>query len=749
MKLLLVSDFKLTKPEELRLRQWCKQFGVVWNSFSIISVADEPRHQGKLLDTKILLRENKDRVLQQIRRHEDRRAVLTLGPMAFQIVTGKSSLTPWVGGPMHDTGVAPVVIPSFTIMKCLRQPEYLPVVKWYFYRAFLFSVGKLEKWRWPRMVYTGPYEQTLMDLLHVPAISLDIENNPKTNKIRCIGVGTSDIAVAVPIPPEGDATERDLAALRKLLMSPVLKILQNGQHDRSELREIGWHVEGPFYDTMLAHTIVAPKLPHGLAFLSSTETHAPCWKSEFHESDEKEEGRGEWFAKAPLSELLPYNCKDNIQQFNIYNSLNAKLDKTHNGHELFGQLTRLDEIAYKMRLRGMQVNMENLEAHKKAMCAEIEKINADFRILVPDEEVKLGKTGSGPSLPKYFFDTVGAPPVSYSPVTGKPTLDKGALEYYVGFFTEQKAANLAQLCRMILRYRQITKLMSSYILTLPIGLDGSVHPHWRACKARTGRWAANNPALQTIPKPRKKKDGSIVPGLRDIFCAHDGFKLVKADYKTLELFIIAALSGDPDMLHAKETGQDLHQMTADAAFGRKATKQERNIAKTVNYALAYGSGDELIWKRLIIEIPTITIDMVAHIRKTFFKLFNHVQVWQEQLISDAKMNCYVEAPFSGRRQHYHDGKISPTQVKNYPIQATAGDLVNRAVETVAGTIDWKSTYLLGQIHDELLIETTDADFGVALLREHMQAPITINGITTTFAVDVSVGDNWGHCIEVK
>lgn len=686
------------------------------------------------------------RLAREISVLHQRKSIIAFGDRALQALTGRQKIKPWAGGPVQSDKWGAIVIPSWHPFFALKKPHYMPVVKWFLARAIAFSNGTLSLWQWPRLVTEPPYEQALLELSRENAISLDIENAPNLGRIRCIGVGVDRLAVSVPLAPEGAASERELAILRAIIAGPALKILQNGQHDRHTLEADGYVVSGPFYDTMFAHTVVAPRLPHGLGFIAGTETHAECWKSEFHEADEKEVGRNSWFDKAPLSELLPYNCKDNVQQYNIYKSLNEKLDRTHNGQQLFAELTELDEIAYKMRTRGMFVSDKNREKHRIGMQAACEKFREEFRTIITEEEFALGKNGQNPSLARLFFERLKAPPVSYSETTGKPSLDVTALNTYVGYFTEAGAPQIAQLARLILKYRQLTKLLQSYVLTLPVGTDGAVHPHWRAGKARTGRWAAKDPALQTIPKVKRRNDGSEIPGLRDLFCARPGFYLVKADYSQLELRIMALLSGDPGLLAAYAEGRDVHQMTADAAFKCKANKAQRDRAKQVNYSLLYGAGDETIWKRLVVDIPDLRKEHVAHLRNTFFTLFPQVTSWQKQLIHNSEVNGYVEAPISGRRQYYCDGRIVPTEILNFPIQATAGDLANLALRTIAAKIDWERNHILTQVHDEVMLECRNAEEGLELLKAGMQQEVTLNGGKIVFPVDCSVGTNWGRCI---
>jgi DNA polymerase I-like protein with 3'-5' exonuclease and polymerase domains len=115
----------------------------------------------------------------------------------------------------------------------------------------------------------------------------------------------------------------------------------------------------------------------------------------------------------------------------------------------------------------------------------------------------------------------------------------------------------------------------------------------------------------------------------------------------------------------------------------------------------------------------------------------------------AAKEMYVEAPLSGRRQHYHDGRTVPTEVLNYPIQATAGDIMNRAILQLDKAIRWGQEGILAQVHDAAIIEGPDPDRLVSLLHEHMEQEVELNGSRIKFKIDVKVGRNWADMKEIK
>jgi uracil-DNA glycosylase family 4 len=693
--------------------------------------------------------------------------IFSAGVRALEVSVGLNSVIPWYGSPLLSTlpitaHIFPSVHPGFVT----KQPAFYPVFERWFKTAIDLSTGVKRPFKWGRLVTKPPYGPALVELAmeaqNGTPISVDIENNPETSVIRCIGVGTSKLAVSLPMLEQEyqgyPKTETgDLLLLRHILASDAPKIFHNFQHDVAELREIGYEINGTIEDTLLMHTVIAPRLRHRLTDVAAFEMHAERWKTKFGDTkDDKgaEEDKTKRFTSAPLDDLLPYNAKDVQGTAILYNLMRPQVDRVNNGEALYREKLQLEDLALRMRQRGIQVDINRFDYHQKSLNEILENLRDQFRTTykIP-AEYSLGANGQHPSLAKLFFETFGLQPFSYSESTGKPTLDGKALQRFAG--TQSFPADIA---RLVLKYRKNSKLLTTYInkLRVQLDLDHVAHPRWRSWGTRTGRWAAYDPPLQTIPKPKHLDDGMSIQGLRDLFCARDGLWMVEGDYQQMEVRIAAVLSGDEKLLEWFATGQDVYTMTAMeiwkkewSGFNNEAKKLRRFLSKKVVLGQNYGAGAETIWRSVIIDVPTVKLEAIQYVVDQRAKTHVKLVEWQEAQKVKAAKEMYVEAPLSGRRQHYHDGRTVPTEVLNYPIQATAGDIMNRAILQLDKAIRWGQEGILAQVHDAAIIEGPDPDRLVSLLHEHMEQEVELNGSRIKFKIDVKVGRNWADMKEIK
>lgn len=679
--------------------------------------------------------------------------VLACGNKAWQYLTGKAAITNWMGAPaVSDQGhsVLPSIHPAFA----LRKPAYIPVFKEFLRRASLLSRGLLPEWKWPTLITRGPYAPHLRAIRESgKPIAIDIENFPDTGLIRCIGVGHSGLAVSVPLQSDGDSNEEDIRELRAVLATLTMKVLHNSQFDILELKANGWEVNGPIYDTILAHAVVAPQLPHDLSFVAASEYHAPRWKTEFRViGDDKRKGKGVKAFEGPLVSLLPYNAKDVAMTAMLHPRLQARINKTHNGQALLDEYHDLNFISMQMKEWGIYTEQSNLEDHRTNIDALLNDMQRRFREIVPDVSCSLGANGQNPSISKLFLETFGLPVVSWNKETQSPSLDGKALTSYIATYATARAI-VADVARIVLAFRKFSKLKGSYVDTLPVDSFGFVHPTWRIFGARTGRWSANDPAMQTIPKEvcYKLPDGrEIVIKLRNLFRARPGYVMVEADYSQLELRIVALLSGDEKLLDWYAKGFDVHTMNAKdiwatswGTFSEEKRKKCRDLAKRVVYGLNYGGSAETVWKSLIVDFPGLPLAAIQHVVDGWFRAHPRIVEWQAGLIAQASIDGYIEEPLSGRRQYYHDGRIKPTEVLNFPIQGAAGTLANRAVKAIAGQLNWTDEALLAQVHDSTISEIIMPKQAklVDIVKQGMEQEVTLNGNTVRMPVDLKVGTN--------
>lgn len=520
------------------------------------------------------------------------RSIFVVGARGLQVLTGKKKITPWLGSLQSGTDEfsAWSFISSYHPAFMLRPKGagYIPVFRMWLERAWQLAQGKLKPWKWPKIVTKGPYAIHLDKLRRERWISVDIENKPSTGHIRCIGVGTKNVGISVPLAPEGDANDADIKALRALLADKnVGKIFHNCSHDLIELEESGWEVNGPTYDTLAAHAVVAPAILHNLSLACAIAFHAPNWKSEFHiEGDDKGKALAR-FEKAPLSELLDYNAKDNIMQAKLMLYLEEHLDGMHNGRALYDAMLRRIMIAIAMEKDGIRVDAERRAYYDISFRRRRARAARELRLIaraVKKRNWRDFKIGSTDELKDLFFEKLKCHPTRYSEETGEPSLDDKAISHILT--SPNQLARAAARC--LKRVRKWHKYRKTYIKGISV-VDGKLHVRWKPFGTITLRWSSN-PNLQNIPKPVTKKlqDGRskvIVPGLRDLFVSDRDKFLLEADYSQLELRIVAFLANDPLLLRWYGDGEDVHTFNAKDLFATQTpTKAERDFAKTFVYA---------------------------------------------------------------------------------------------------------------------------------------------------------------------
>jgi len=294
-------------------------------------------------------------------------------------------------------------------------------------------------------------------------------------------------------------------------------------------------------------------------------------------------------------------------------------------------------------------------------------------------------------------------------------------------------------------WRELSKLINTYLGPLPsmIGEDGRLHTTFNQAVAATGRLSTSNPNLQAIPIRTE-----LGREIRSAFVAEPGWKLVSADYSQVELRILAHVSGEPKLREAFARGEDIHAATAAEVLGRpqaELTKDERNIAKMVNFGIIYGISAFGLSENL--EIPR---EQAQTYIDAYLARFPHVQDFIARTIEQASKDGYVTT-LLGRRRLVPEIRASNRQTRslgerlavNSVMQGTAADVIKVAMVSVDKRLraEGRASRLVLQVHDELLLEAPDAEVPAAreALREEMCAAYPLD---PPLAVDVGVGDDW-------
>jgi DNA polymerase-1 len=304
-----------------------------------------------------------------------------------------------------------------------------------------------------------------------------------------------------------------------------------------------------------------------------------------------------------------------------------------------------------------------------------------------------------------------------------------------------------EIVEVIEEWRELSKLINTYLGPLPtlIGEDGRLHTHFNQTVAATGRLSTSNPNLQAIPIRTE-----LGREIRSAFVAEPGHRLVSADYSQVELRILAHVSGEPRLREAFARGEDVHAATAAEVLGKDQatlTKDERNVAKMVNFGIIYGISSFGLSENL--EIPR---EEAQEYIDTYLARFPMVQDFIERTIEQAKEDGYVTT-LLGRRRPVPEIRASNRQTRslgerlavNSVMQGTAADVIKVAMVNIHRRLqdEGRGSRLVLQVHDELLVEAPDAEVSAVkeLVREEMCGAYPLD---PPLAVDVGAGDDWNE-----
>ncbi|MGH3035889.1 MAG: DNA polymerase I [Gaiellaceae bacterium] len=298
---------------------------------------------------------------------------------------------------------------------------------------------------------------------------------------------------------------------------------------------------------------------------------------------------------------------------------------------------------------------------------------------------------------------------------------------------------------VIEEWREYSKLLNTYLGPLPslIGEDGRLHTHFNQAVASTGRLSTSNPNLQSIPIRTE-----LGREIRSAFVAEPGFRLLSADYSQVELRILAHVSGEPKLREAFAQGEDIHAATAAEVLGKERaelTKDERTVAKMVNFGIIYGISAFGLSENLGIERE----EAQSYI-DTYLARFPYVQDFMQRTIEQAERDGYATTLF-GRRRPVPELKARNRQTRslgerlavNFVMQGTAADIIKAAMVAIHRRLraEGRASRLVLQVHDELLLEVPEVE--TTAVRDLVRAELCgAYPLDPPLAVDVGIGDDW-------
>ncbi|MDG2525354.1 DNA polymerase I [Stenotrophomonas sp. HITSZ_GD] len=558
---------------------------------------------------------------------------------------------------------------------------------------------------------------------------------------RLVGLSFSDtpqqgaylpLAHDYPGAPAQLPMAQALDLLRPLLADPaVRKLGQHGKYDLHVMRRHGIALAGYADDTLLESFV----LNSGIA-RHDMDTLAKRYLGYDTVKYEDVAGKGAKqipFSHVAIDDATKYAAEDADITLRLHRVLAPQLAAEAGLEKVYREIEMpLVPVLERIEANGVRVDADEL----RRQSADLSK-----RMLAAQQKATelAGRTfnlDSPKQLQALLFDELGLPAVVKTP-KGQPSTNEEALE---------AIAEQHELPRVILEYRGLAKLRSTYTDKLPEMIDpdsGRVHTSYHQAGAATGRLSSTDPNLQNIPI--RTDDGRRI---RRAFVAPPGRQLLACDYSQIELRIMAHLSEDKGLVGAFESGADVHRATAAEVFGRAiadVTANERRAAKAINFGLMYGMSAFGLARQLGIGRGEAQ-DYIA----LYFSRYPGVRDFMESTRQQAREKGYVETVF-GRRlylEYINSGSQgqragAERAAINAPMQGTAADIIKRAMVAVDG---WLAAHreralMILQVHDELVFEA-DADFIETLRTQATTLMAGAAQLRVPLVVDAGVGGNW-------
>ncbi len=572
--------------------------------------------------------------------------------------------------------------------------------------------------------------------------SLDTINGKMVGFSLCYEKGN---AVYVPLSQEVSLFEDEnitisqaICELSALFESPELTLIfHNAKFDYKMLRSSGLIFNNgkpkcKIADTMIAQWLLSPehngKNSYGLEHLAETKLHLKG--IEFDSLIKK----GQTFADVSLENAVNYAAEDADFTFQLWEQLETEL-KQNELYSLFADVEmKLVPILAEMELLGIHLDKKVLDEYNKELTYGIEKTEKDIYL----EAGEVFNIASPKQLQAVLFEKRGLKPGKKTK-TGYST-DTSVLE---------ELAHQDSLPKMILEYRELSKLQSTYVETLPAMTDkeGRIHTNFIQTGTATGRLSCRDPNLQNIPV--KNEAGRKI---RSAFTAPKGKILISADYAQIELVVLAHLSKDKNMRNAFINGNDVHKATAALIFGvpeEQVTPQMRRTAKTINFGVIYGMSAFRLANDL--EIPRT---QAAQFIQNYFETYSSIDDFIKNTIEFAEKNGFVQTIFGRKREILNinsKNKVEKAAAEriavNTPVQGSAADIVKQAMIDVEEALLKKANgaKLLLQVHDELILECPDEpkiiEETMSILREKMENAVKLS---VPLRVSIEFGKNWGE-----
>lgn len=562
----------------------------------------------------------------------------------------------------------------------------------------------------------------------------------------CWGDGLSNIAYIPVGHREGDQLDKAmvLEALRPILAGDEYpKVLQNAKYDRLVLRSQGVTLGGVVFDTMLASYVLNPETSHNLSDLTLR------YLNQSAQSYTDLVPKGKTIADLPINDVAHYCGSDVHTTYRLTPLLRDELSQFPDLQRLLTEVeVPLEPVLADMEYEGIRIDSDYLANFSKQLETDLKRIEEKAYELA-GETFNLG---SPKQLSELLFNTLGL---------DKRKSRKNKSGYSTDAATLEKLQGDHPVVDLIVENRTLAKLKSTYVDALPELARRDthrVHTDFNQAITATGRLSSSHPNLQNIPIRT-----AFSRQIRAAFIPEPGWKLVSADYSQIELRILAHLSGEPVLIDAYNSREDVHTLTAKLLFEKDdISKEERQAGKVINFGIIYGMGAV----RFAREANVSRTDAKTFIER-YYDRYPNIFTYLQQMQREAIAQGYVQT-LMGRRRYFNftSGKLKtlkgsdPSTIDldslkriggydagllraaaNAPIQGSSADIIKVAMIRLKDVLKDYQARLLLQVHDELVLEVPPDEW-TELEPKITQTMESAVSLKVPLVVEASAGPNW-------
>jgi DNA polymerase-1 len=511
----------------------------------------------------------------------------------------------------------------------------------------------------------------------------------------------------------------------------IEKISDNIKNDIKILNQYNIKIKGEIFDTTLAHYIINPDTNHSIDQLSETYLNYSLTDAQLLIGKGKNQ---KLLSDLQINQIKDISCEQADVNLQLKQLFKKELNDT-NLSSLFNEIEiPLLRVLANMEIEGINLDIKFLEILKKELVTDISTLES----VIFKEAGETFNISSPKQLGEVLFEKMELSKKPKKTKTGQYSTSEDVL-------TELSTKH--NFAKNILKFRSLTKLMSTYVDSLPnqvLSSTNRVHTEYLQTVASTGRLSSVNPNLQNIPirtERGKKVRKAFIPRDKDHL-------LLAADYSQIELRIIASMSEEKNMIKAFDNNEDIHSSTAAAVFDipvNEVTREQRSNAKTVNFGIIYGVSAFGLSNQTDLS-RSESKDLI----ETYYNKYPNLKKFISNQISFARLNGFVET-LSGRKRYLKDINSSNGLVRsgaernaiNAPIQGTAADIIKIAMINIQDRLskEQMSSKMLLQVHDELVFDVFKPELNkaIAIIKEEMEGAYELK---VPLIVDIDHGFNW-------